>query len=125
MYANRDFYKGTYHGALDEAVVEGYLERAAMMLDRLTFGRLLAMRWTEDAHLEKCVKMANCALADAEQARSTDIFAGGKVVSESVGKWSRSIQADAGSNWEARCYSIASQYIPVESGLLYRGVGRC
>ncbi len=52
--------------------------------------------------------MAHCALADAQHAQDTAVLAGGKVTSESVGKWSRSIQQDdeqSGSLSAAACVS--------------------
>ena len=66
-------------------------------------------------------------LADAQYAQDTAVLAGGKVTSESVGKWSRSIQQDdeQSGSFELRCLRIAAQYIPIRSGLLYRGVSGC
>ena len=81
----------------------------------------------QDETLAKCVRMAHCALADAQHAQDTAVLAGGKVTSESVGNWSRSIQQDdeQSGSFERRCLRIAAQYIPIRSGLLYRGVSGC
>ena len=118
MVADKEFYYGTYHGKLPETDVEGCLIRAEYMLHSLTMNRL------QD---EECVRMAHCALADAQHAQDAAVLAGGKVTSESVGKWSRSIQQDDAQtgSFERRCLRIAAQYIPVHSGLLYRGVSEC
>ena len=54
----------------------------------------------------------------AQHAQDTAVLAGGKVTSESVGKWSRSIQQDdeQSGSFERRCLRIAAQYIPIRSG---------
>ena len=121
MVADKEFYYFTYHGKLSEADVEGCLARAEYMLHSLTLDRL------QDETLAKCVRMAHCALADAQHAQDTAVLAGGKVTSESVGKWSRSIQQDdeQSGSFERRCLRIAAQYIPIRSGLLCRGVSGC
>ena len=105
MVADKEFYYSTYHGKLSEADVEGCLARAEYMLHSLTLDRLQDGAWEQD----------------------TAVLAGGKVTSESVGKWSRSIQQDdeQSGSFERRCLRIAAQYIPIRSGLLYRGVSGC
>ena len=127
MVADKEFYYSTYHGKLSEADVEGCLARAEYMLHSLTLDRLQDGAWEQDETLAKCVRMAHCALADAQHAQDTAVLAGGKVTSESVGKWSRSIQQDdeQSGSFERRCLRIAAQYIPIRSGLLYRGVSGC
>ena len=104
MVADKEFYYSTYHGKLSEADVEGCLARAEYMLHSLTLDRLQDGAWEDTA-----------------------VLAGGKVTSESVGKWSRSIQQDdeQSGSFERRCLRIAAQYIPIRSGLLYRGVSGC
>lgn len=106
---------------------EGCLARAEYMLHSLTLDRLQNGAWQQDETLAKCVRMAHCALADAQHAQDTAVLAGGKVTSESVGNWSRSIQQDdeRSGSFERRCLRIAAQYIPIRSGLLYRGVSGC
>ena len=118
MVADKEFYYSTYHGKLSEADVEGCLARAEYMLHSLTLDRLQNGAWQ---------RMAHCALADAQHAQDTAVLAGGKVTSESVGKWSRSIQQDdeQSGSFERRCLRIAAQYIPIRSGLLYRGMSGC
>ena len=127
MVADKEFYYGTYHGKLPETDVEGCLIRAEYMLHSLTMNRLQDEAWEQDDKLAKCVRMAHCALADAQHAQDAAVLAGGKVTSESIGKWSRSIQQDDAQtgSFERRCLRIAAQYIPVHSGLLYRGVSGC
>lgn len=127
MIADKDFYYATYHGKLPEADVEGCLAHAEYMLHSLTMDRLQDGAWVQDEKLAKCVRMAHCALADAQHAQDAAILAGGKVTSESVGKWSRSVQQDdaQSGSFERRCLRIASQYIPLRSGLLYRGGSEC
>ena len=74
-------------------------------LHSLTLDRLQDGAWEQDETLAKCVRMAHCALADAQHAQDTAVLAGGKVTSESVGKWSRSIQQDdeQSGSFERRC----------------------
>ena len=96
MVADKEFYYSTYHGKLPQTDVEGCLARAEYMLHSLTLDRLQDGAWEQDETLAKCVRMAHCALADAQYAQDTAVLAGGKVTSESVGKWSRSIQQDEG-----------------------------
>ena len=98
-----------------------------VMLHSLTLDRLQDGAWEQDETLAKCVRMAHCALADAQHAQDTAVLAGGKVTSESVGNWSRSVQQDdaQSGSFERRCLRIAAQYIPIRSGLLYRGVSGC
>ena len=86
MVADKEFYYSTYHGKLSEADVEGCLARAEYMLHSLTQDRLQDGAWEQDETLAKCVRMAHCALADAQHAQDTAVLAGGKVTSESVGK---------------------------------------
>lgn len=127
MVADKEFYYGTYHGRLPETEVEGCLARAEYVLHSLTLDRLQDGAWQQDEKLARSVRMAHCALADAQHAQDAAVLAGGKVTSESVGKWSRSIQQDDAQtgSFERRCLRIAAQYIPVRSGLLYRGVSGC
>ena len=127
MVADKEFYYSIYHGKLPQTDVEGCLSRAEYMLHSLTLDRLQDGAWEQDETLAKCVRMAHCALADAQHAQDTAVLAGGKVTSESVEKWSRSIQQDdeQSGSFERRCLRIAAQYIPIRSGLLYRGVSGC
>ena len=126
MVADKEFYYSVYHGKLPEADVEGCLARAEYVLHALTMDRLRDGAWEQNEHLAICVRMAHCALADAQHAQDTAVLAGGAVTSESVGNWSHSIQQDAqAGSFERRCLRIAAQYIPVRSGLLYRGVSEC
>lgn len=122
MYADYVFYTSTYCGKIPSVEVIGCLTRASYMLDKLTFGRLHDDNALVGDGLAQCVKMANCALADAEYIHGAELTAGGKITSETVGTWSRTLQADNAS-WERQCYTIAAQYIPIGSGLLCRGVG--
>ena len=98
MVADKEFYYSTYHGKLPQTDVEGCLARAEYMLHSLTLDRLQDGAWEQDETLAKC-----------------------------VGKWSRSIQQDdeQSGSFERRCLRIAAQYIPIRSGLLYRGVSGC
>ena len=79
MVADKEFYYSTYHGKLSEADVEGCLARAEYMLHSLTLDRLQDGAWQQDETLAKCVRMAHCALADAQHAQDTAVLAGGKV----------------------------------------------
>ena len=105
MVADKEFYYSTYHGKLSEADVEGCLARAEYMLHSLTQDRLQDGAWEQDETLAKCVRMAHCALADAQHAQDTAVLAGGKVTSESVGNWySRMMHRRAASS-AAACVS--------------------
>ena len=77
MVADKEFYYSTYHGKLSEADVEGCLARAEYMLHSLTLDRLQDGAWEQDETLAKCVRMAHCALADAQHAQDTAVLAGG------------------------------------------------
>ena len=70
MVADKEFYYSTYHGKLSEADVEGCLARAEYMLHSLTLDRLQDGAWQQDETLAKCVRMAHCALADAQHAKA-------------------------------------------------------
>ena len=79
MVADKEFYYSTYHGKLPQTDVEGCLARAEYMLHSLTLDRLQDGAWEQDETLAKCVRMAHCALADAQHAQDTAVLAGGKV----------------------------------------------
>ena len=82
MVADKEFYYSTYHGKLSEADVEGCLARAEYMLHSLTLDRLQDGAWEQDETLAKCVRMAHCALADAQHAQDkigrAHVCAGGR-----------------------------------------------
>lgn len=124
MYADTNFYTSTYHGKLAPPEAEKYLARADFLLDDLTLGRLHTIDWKAAPPLAMGVPMAACALADLAHQQDTETAAGGQVVSETVGKWSRSVQANSES-WQARYRKAAAQYLPARYNLLYRGVGVC
>ena len=76
MVADKEFYYGTYHGRLPEAEVGGCLARAEYVLHGLTLDRLQDRAWEKDEKLARSVRMAHCALADAQHAQ--DGSAGGR-----------------------------------------------
>ena len=78
MVADKEFYYSTYHGKLSEADVEGCLARAEYMLHSLTLDRLQDGAWQQDETLAKCVRMAHCALADAQHAQDTAVLGAAK-----------------------------------------------
>lgn len=125
VYASYEFYRDEYHGLLPEATALAMLARADFVLDRLTFGRLRTRDWVSDASLARCVRMAACALADDLAAQDKEDQGGGMVTSESVGKWSQSRQQrdQTPEAWERKFRRTAAAYIPVETNLLYTGVG--
>lgn len=103
--------------------MEGCLARAEYMLHSLTQDRLQDGAWEQDETLAKCVRMAHCALADAQHAQGHGRAGGRKSDQRKRGKLSRSVQQDDAQtgSFERRCLRIAAQYIPIRSGLLYRG----
>ena len=62
------------------------------MLHSLTLDRLQDGAWEQDETLAKCVRMAHCALADAQHAQDTAVLAGGKVTSEA---WANGAEASS------------------------------
>ena len=97
------------------------------MLHSLTLDRLQDGAWQQDETLAKCVRMAHCALADAQHAQDTAVLAGGKVTSESVGKWSRSIQQDdeRSGSFERRCPAYRRPIYPHPQRAAVPGVSGC
>lgn len=124
MYADATFYTGTYGGKLAQPAIDTYLTRAQLLLDDLTLGRLHTIDWKATPPLAMGVPMAACALADLACQQDKEALAGGPVVGETVGKWSRSVQASEES-WQTRYRKAAAQYLPARYNLLYRGVSAC
>lgn len=110
-YADSDYYKSVYHGAMSDADFERLSRKASAYLDSLTFGRIKD-DWTGDAR----VKDACCAVAEQLYQQEQ----GGEIASESTGGWSRSY-VTAGKTAAASLRDTARRYLS-NTGLLYRGV---
>ncbi|NLS84151.1 MAG: hypothetical protein GXZ14_00855 [Ruminococcaceae bacterium] len=119
QYADYTFYEQKYGGRLPQSTYDALALRAAAALDRLTYDRCRAAILREGCVCE--IKLAFCAVCD-ELARIDSVSVeGGEVVSETVGKWSRTVKTDERST-ERRLYDAAAMYLTPQSGLLYRGV---
>ena len=101
-YADYPFYAGEYQGAaISEDDFPRLSARASAYLDYITSGYA-------GAHPEdEAVMLAVCAVAEAWQVNES----GGEVVSESVGKWSRTFST-GGKTREARLLEAARMYLP-------------
>lgn len=94
MYADYPYYVGTYRGStIAEEDFPRLATRASSYLDSICNAG--------DHQSEDAVKMAACAVAEAWQVNEQ----GGEVVSESVGRWSKSFAASGKGKgallWEA------------------------
>lgn len=99
MYANYPYYVGTYHGsAIAEADFPRLAARASSYLDSICN--------VKDHQDGDAVKMAACAVAEAWQVNEQ----GGEVVSESVGRWSKSF-ASSGKGKSALLWEAAMLYL--------------
>lgn len=111
IYADYAWYRDEYRGCLPEMDFDRLSRRASARLDAITFGRIRGP-WLEDER----VKNACCALVDEFQRQEK----GGRLASETVGKWSRTYVSSTDTPAE-RLYTTAAEYL-VMTGLLYRGV---
>ena len=106
-----EFYKNTYHGdKISEAAWPASSRDAAAFLNMVTFGREIPGEYKD------ACQMAVCAIAEAGYGDGEEK----QVASESVGKWTRTYQADARSV-DAKRMDAAMLYLS-NTGLLYRGV---
>jgi hypothetical protein len=65
MYADYDYYKGTYKGELDEETAEKLLEEASDQVDRLTYGRIRHRGFDNlTEYQQEMIKKAVCYQAD-------------------------------------------------------------
>ena len=106
-YADYSFYASDYRGtAISADDFPRLVLRASAYLDYITGG--YAANHPNDAP----VMLAACAVAEAWQANE----AGGEVVSESVGSWSRTFTA-GGRTGEARLLEAARLYLGPVGGM--------
>lgn len=123
MYADYEFYTGTYiGGALTEEEFARAATRASSFLDYFT--RNKAKDYTGDE-----LKLCCCALAEQYQIienAQTQSMSGGELQSQSVGSWSKSYRSGTETAAAAReaLAGIATRHL-AHTGLLYRGGGRC
>ena len=120
VYADYAYYTDTYHGdKLTEAEFLKYSRQASAMVDRVTFGRLMALG-AED--IIGAVKDATCAAAERIKTLETRSDTG--IASESNDGYSVAYK-DVGKA-DSRDYevmAVIATYLEV-TGLLYRGVYR-
>lgn len=137
IYADYDYYRNEYFGnSIKEADFQRLALHASQYIDYITRGRARA-------DIEE-VKMCCCALAEQEQTIETaqalaksslaaGAADGAEVQSETVGSWSRSYRSGGDSAQSAAqaeaagrsvMLDIARRYL-ANTGLLYRGGGRC
>lgn len=137
IYADYDYYRNEYFGnAVQELDFQRLALHASQYIDYITRGRARS-------DIEE-VKMCCCALAEQQQtietaqalakiSLSAGAVDGAEVQSETVGSWSRSYRsggdsAQSAAQAEAAAKSvmldIARRYL-ANTGLLYRGGGRC
>lgn len=123
MYANYEYYTGTYIGsALTEEEFTRAATRASSFLDYFTRNR--AKAYTGDE-----LKMCCCALAEQYQiieSAQAQSMSGGELQSQTVGSWSKSYRSGTETAAAAReaLAGIATRYL-AHTGLLYRGGGCC
>ena len=109
MYADYAFYRDIYLGrSIIEADFDRLIIRAGFYLQQITGGRVQPMFET------LAVTMATCAIAEVWQEKEQ----GGSVVSESVGKWSKTY-ANQGKTTDQKLYEAAAMYL-ADTGLLSR-----
>lgn len=101
MYADYAFYKDIYLGSsITEADFNRLISRASFYLQQITGNKV-------NKHAETlAVKMAACAVAEAWQEKEQ----GGSVLSESVGKWSKTY-AEEGKSADKKLYEAAAMYL--------------
>lgn len=100
MYADYTFYKEIYLGNnIIEADFNRLISRAGFYLQQITGGRV------EEQAETLAVKMAACAVAEVWQEKEQ-----GNVVSESVGKWSKTY-AEEGKSADKKLYEAAAMYL--------------
>lgn len=112
VYADYSYYRAVFRGAVSETDFDRLSRKASGYLDRVTFGRAsrVANAWSGK------VKDACCAVVDELYRQE----AGGEVVSETVGKWSRTFAASPKTPTQ-RMYAAVDAYLG-DTGLLYSGV---
>ena len=109
MIADYAFYKEIYLGnSIAEADFGRLMTRANFYLEQLTGGRI------KQAAEELSGRLAACAVAEAWQEKAH----GGAILSESVGKWSRTY-ADRVQTADKKLYEAAALYL-ADTGLLSR-----
>lgn len=137
IYADYDYYRNEYFGnAIQESDFQRLALHASQYIDYITRGKA-------QADIEE-VKMCCCALAEQQQtietakelaqaSLSAGAAGGAEVQSETVGSWSRSYRSGGDSAQSAAqaeaagrsvMLDIARRYL-ANTGLLYRGGGRC
>lgn len=137
IYADYDYYRNEYFGnAIQESDFQRLALHASQYIDYIARGKARA-------DIEE-VKMCCCALAEQQQTIETakelaqanlsaGATGGAEVQSETVGSWSRSYRstgeiaktvAEIEENGRAAQLEIARRYL-TNTGLLYRGGGRC
>ena len=109
-----DYYRGVYGGTeVPLAAYSGVMRRACAHVDRLTMGRASQ---PQDEDLQRRIADACCAVAELLYKERQGV----EVVSESVGRWSRTYAA-SGKTLPQKIRDACRLYLD-GTGLLYRGV---
>ena len=109
MYADYAFYQEIYKGrSIAETDFDRLMIRAGFYLEQLTGGRV------KDLDDQEAVNLAACAVAEVWQEKEQ----GGVLLSESVGKWSKTY-AEQGQTMDKKLYEAAALYL-ADTGLLSR-----
>lgn len=125
MYADYDFYRTEYHGALPEAEFEQWAAKASLQIDRITTGRAASA----PAWMERALALCCCALAEQLQAWAAqdEQTQGGTVASENVDGYSVSYRSEGEASSRAgsrrrELHNICADYLTCPINLMYTGV---
>ena len=124
IYVNYDYYASTFYGnKIVEKDFPRYALRASQFLDYYTHGKA-----KDNAGLD-AIKMACCDVAECFFAGDFAVNSSKGVKSESVGSYSVSYETgkekiETAQATRAECAAVAREYL-ADTGLLYRGGGRC
>lgn len=113
MYADYEFYTGTFYGTLSADEFARFSVRAKAEIDRITFGRAATASGTD----LKAVQLAQCAVVDELAYQES----GGEVTSESNDGVSRSYASGAARSKSQRITEAAMVYL-ANTALCFAGV---
>ncbi len=108
-YTSFEFYSDQYKGSvLNSSLFDKYALKASYAINAYTYGKIQTV--TDD------IEMATCEVAEILYKSE---LAGGEIVSESVGSWSKTFRADK--SMKKDIMNVLFIYLG-NSGLLYAGV---
>lgn len=126
LYADYDYYQGTYHGALISAADWPLREReASAFIDRITFGRLRhGWEVTADVQNAVCTVAEKLQLLDTQTAAQAQAASAAGIASENTDGYSVSYKspAEAQQARNAALLDAASLWLPADEPLRYAGV---